>query len=161
MILLLFKAFTLHYHIIFSSIFPTPHLVVTTTMTLFNKNAKSLIKLISIICFLQIITDLNGQLEVGFYSESCHNVESIVNSVVREASQKEPRMPAILLRLHFHDCFVQVLSVSLFKELLFSMPILFNSKFKLIFCSDGLDKIFSFKLVFAVELDLNIISFMI
>ncbi|XP_010320029.1 peroxidase 43 isoform X1 [Solanum lycopersicum] len=75
-------------------------------MALFNKDAKSFIKLISIICFLQI-SALNGQLRVGFYSESCHNVESIVSSMVKEASQREPRMPAILLRLHFHDCFVQ------------------------------------------------------
>jgi len=82
---------------------------ITTTMALFNKDPKSFIKLISIICFLQI-SALNGQLRVGFYSESCHNVESIVSSMVKEASQREPRMPAILLRLHFHDCFVQVLS---------------------------------------------------
>ncbi|XP_059280148.1 peroxidase 43-like [Lycium ferocissimum] len=75
-------------------------------MALLKKNAKSFIKLISIICFLQV-TALNGQLRVGFYSQRCHNVESIVSSVVKEASQREPRMPAMLLRLHFHDCFVQ------------------------------------------------------
>ncbi|KAM3361075.1 peroxidase 43 isoform X1 [Capsicum galapagoense] len=75
-------------------------------MAFFNKNSKSFIKLISIIYFLQI-TALNGQLRVGFYSERCHNAESIVSTVVKEASQREPRMPAMLLRLHFHDCFVQ------------------------------------------------------
>ncbi|KAK4352576.1 hypothetical protein RND71_028094 [Anisodus tanguticus] len=53
------------------------------------------------------VTTLNGQLRVGFYSQRCHNVESIVSSVVKEASQREPRMPAMLLRLHFHDCFAQ------------------------------------------------------
>ncbi|XP_075083686.1 peroxidase 43-like [Nicotiana tabacum] len=71
-----------------------------------KRNAKSLI-FSSIICFLIQITALNGQLRVGFYSQRCHNAESIVSSVVKEASQGEPRMPAMLLRLHFHDCFVQ------------------------------------------------------
>lgn len=34
--------------------------------------------------------------------------EQIVQSVVEKAVMKEARMAASLLRLHFHDCFVQV-----------------------------------------------------
>ncbi|KAG6435888.1 hypothetical protein SASPL_100769 [Salvia splendens] len=45
--------------------------------------------------------------EVGFYSYTCPNAESIVESVVREATLTSPRTPALLLRLHFHDCFVE------------------------------------------------------
>ncbi|KAI3849266.1 hypothetical protein MKX03_001665 [Papaver bracteatum] len=47
-----------------------------------------------------------GQLRVGFYSSTCPNAEDIVNSVVREAFLVDNNMAAILLRLHFHDCFV-------------------------------------------------------
>ncbi|KAK4490176.1 hypothetical protein RD792_000833 [Penstemon davidsonii] len=48
-----------------------------------------------------------GQLQVGYYSETCPNAESIVNSVVSEAAQSDPRVAPFLLRLHFHDCFVE------------------------------------------------------
>ncbi|CAH9147648.1 unnamed protein product [Cuscuta epithymum] len=47
------------------------------------------------------------ELMVGFYSQTCPNAESVVASVVKEASMVDPRVPAMLLRLHFHDCFVQ------------------------------------------------------
>ncbi|CAH9100135.1 unnamed protein product [Cuscuta europaea] len=47
------------------------------------------------------------ELMVGFYSQTCPNAESVVASVVKEASKIDPRVPAMLLRLHFHDCFVQ------------------------------------------------------
>ncbi|KAK7385804.1 hypothetical protein VNO78_31676 [Psophocarpus tetragonolobus] len=41
-----------------------------------------------------------------FYSCSCPNLLAIVKEGVADALQKEPRMGASLLRLHFHDCFV-------------------------------------------------------
>ncbi|KAK4412527.1 Peroxidase 4 [Sesamum alatum] len=50
----------------------------------------------------------SAQLSTGFYRMSCPNVFSVVNSVVKSAVEKEKRMGASLLRLHFHDCFVQV-----------------------------------------------------
>ncbi|KAK9110392.1 hypothetical protein Sjap_018452 [Stephania japonica] len=49
-----------------------------------------------------------AQLEFGFYSSTCPKAEQIVNSVVQQSVQANSRMAAILLRLHFHDCFVQV-----------------------------------------------------
>ncbi|KAI9118310.1 hypothetical protein K1719_010642 [Acacia pycnantha] len=45
-------------------------------------------------------------LSPNFYSKSCPNVFNIVKSVVHSAILKERRMGASLLRLHFHDCFV-------------------------------------------------------
>ncbi|XP_077224802.1 peroxidase 43-like [Tasmannia lanceolata] len=48
-----------------------------------------------------------GQLQVGFYSSTCPNAESIISSVVREAVLSDPTIAAALLRLQFHDCFVQ------------------------------------------------------
>lgn len=43
-----------------------------------------------------------------FYEFSCPQVNDIVMSVLEKAIGREPRMAASLLRLHFHDCFVQV-----------------------------------------------------
>lgn len=48
------------------------------------------------------------QLDPSFYRNTCPRVHSIVREVVRNVSKKDPRMLASLIRLHFHDCFVQV-----------------------------------------------------
>ncbi|KAF2324618.1 hypothetical protein GH714_015676 [Hevea brasiliensis] len=42
-----------------------------------------------------------------FYQFSCPQANEVVMSVLKKAIAKEPRMAASLLRLHFHDCFVQ------------------------------------------------------
>ncbi|KFK36123.1 hypothetical protein AALP_AA4G080800 [Arabis alpina] len=45
-------------------------------------------------------------LDFGLYRSSCPEAESIVYSWVETAVLQDPRMAASLLRLHFHDCFV-------------------------------------------------------
>ncbi|KNA13010.1 hypothetical protein SOVF_120650 [Spinacia oleracea] len=49
---------------------------------------------------------LIGSSEANFYYESCPQLLSTVRGVVQAAINKEARMGASLLRLHFHDCFV-------------------------------------------------------
>lgn len=49
-----------------------------------------------------------GHLYPQFYERSCPQLQQIVKSVVAKAVAKEARMAASLLRLSFHDCFVQV-----------------------------------------------------
>ncbi|KAL5097661.1 hypothetical protein RYX36_001988 [Vicia faba] len=49
----------------------------------------------------------NAQLDPSFYSTTCPNVSSIVRGVLTNVSLTDPRMLASLIRLHFHDCFVQ------------------------------------------------------
>ncbi|AES63387.1 peroxidase 43 isoform X2 [Medicago truncatula] len=57
--------------------------------------------------FLFLIDGSKSQLHVGFYSNTCPQVESTVHDVVREAVLFDRTKAAVLLRLHFHDCFVE------------------------------------------------------
>lgn len=47
-----------------------------------------------------------AQLSPDFYDKSCPDALKTIRRVVEEATQREVRMGASLLRLHFHDCFV-------------------------------------------------------
>lgn len=59
------------------------------------------------LCFSSKTKD--GCLYPQFYDHSCPKAQEIVRSVLAKAVAKEARMAASILRLHFHDCFVQVL----------------------------------------------------
>ena len=50
----------------------------------------------------------SAQLSTGFYSYSCPGVYDAVKSVMEAAIAREQRMGASIVRLFFHDCFVQV-----------------------------------------------------
>ncbi|GLT88550.1 hypothetical protein SLE2022_065700 [Rubroshorea leprosula] len=49
---------------------------------------------------------VHGNLSPTYYSSTCPKALSIVQAGVEAAIEKEARMGASLLRLHFHDCFV-------------------------------------------------------
>ncbi|BBH04571.1 hypothetical protein Prudu_015747 [Prunus dulcis] len=51
-------------------------------------------------------TTCTAQLTSDFYKQSCPQALQIIRSVVKRAINREARMGASLLRLHFHDCFV-------------------------------------------------------
>ncbi|XP_021769299.1 peroxidase P7-like [Chenopodium quinoa] len=69
--------------------------------------ASSSSSLTIVACLLLVtICSTNAQLSTNFYSKSCPNLDSTVKSVVQSAIRKEARMGASLLRLFFHDCFV-------------------------------------------------------
>ncbi|KAG8370883.1 hypothetical protein BUALT_Bualt13G0029800 [Buddleja alternifolia] len=66
-----------------------------------------------IITFLMLCVVVRSQLSADFYSKSCPNLLSVVRREVRNAIKLEMRMAASLLRLHFHDCFVDGCDASL------------------------------------------------
>ncbi|XP_021843815.2 peroxidase P7 [Spinacia oleracea] len=55
----------------------------------------------------------NAQLSSKHYASSCPNLEKIVRKTMKQAVQKEQRMGASILRLFFHDCFVNGCDASL------------------------------------------------
>ncbi|KAM1332010.1 hypothetical protein TB1_043662 [Malus domestica] len=70
-----------------------------------------------LIYFLQLLVGLattlvmvqgQGQLtRLGFYSRTCPAAESIVKQTVQTHFNSNPSVAPGLLRMHFHDCFVQ------------------------------------------------------
>ncbi|KAL6340853.1 hypothetical protein AAG906_031963 [Vitis piasezkii] len=48
----------------------------------------------------------NAQLSATFYDTSCPNISSIVQGIIEQAQNSDVRINAKLIRLHFHDCFV-------------------------------------------------------
>lgn len=51
---------------------------------------------------------VGNALSLNHYDITCPNVESIVAEVVRDATSRDRTVPATLLRMHFHDCFIRV-----------------------------------------------------
>ncbi|XP_072982821.1 peroxidase P7-like [Typha latifolia] len=56
--------------------------------------------------FLLFLGNSSAQLSTSFYSSSCPNLLSTVKPVIQSAILSERRMGASILRLFFHDCFV-------------------------------------------------------
>ncbi|MED6201841.1 Peroxidase 47 [Stylosanthes scabra] len=50
--------------------------------------------------------EANG-LDMNYYVMSCPFVEPVVKNIVNRALQDDPTLAAALLRMHFHDCFIQ------------------------------------------------------
>ncbi|KAJ7979723.1 Peroxidase [Quillaja saponaria] len=58
-------------------------------------------------------TRTNAQLTPTFYDNTCPDLHTIIRSVVEDALQTDPRITASIIRLHFHDCFVNGCDASL------------------------------------------------
>ncbi|WOL12410.1 peroxidase P7-like isoform X1 [Canna indica] len=60
-----------------------------------------------VVCLVGLLVCMaNGQLSATFYKKTCPNLQSIVRSGMTTAVNNEGRMGASILRLFFHDCFV-------------------------------------------------------
>ncbi|XP_021732934.1 peroxidase P7-like [Chenopodium quinoa] len=61
---------------------------------------------ISFLWLLICANIINAQLTPNFYARSCPKLHNIVRTTMALAVAREPRMGASILRLFFHDCFV-------------------------------------------------------
>ncbi|KAJ7955531.1 Peroxidase [Quillaja saponaria] len=63
------------------------------------------------LCFTILIagtTSSQAQLTPTFYDTTCPDLSTIVRGVIEDALQTDSRIGGSLIRLHFHDCFVNV-----------------------------------------------------
>ncbi|KAJ0837845.1 putative peroxidase [Helianthus annuus] len=51
--------------------------------------------------------EIKAQLSPTFYDTTCPNALTTIRTSIRTAVSRQRRMAALLIRLHFHDCFVQ------------------------------------------------------
>ncbi|GAB4856104.1 hypothetical protein Ancab_024744 [Ancistrocladus abbreviatus] len=59
-----------------------------------------------LIVLLLFVVAVRSQLTADYYATTCPSLQRVVREQVTSAIMKETRMAASLLRLHFHDCFV-------------------------------------------------------
>jgi len=52
-------------------------------------------------------------LNMNYYLMTCPFVEPVVKNTVNRALLQDPTLAAALIRMHFHDCFIQVFLPSL------------------------------------------------
>ncbi|CAF2085023.1 hypothetical protein BRARA_F01622 [Brassica rapa] len=62
--------------------------------------------LITLACIVFRASLSDAQLTPTFYDTSCPNVTNIVRATIVNELRSDPRIAASILRLHFHDCFV-------------------------------------------------------
>lgn len=69
---------------------------------------KMLIMKLACLVLMTFTMSIDAKLTPNYYSKSCPSALPIIRAIVGDAIVKERRMAASLIRLHFHDCFVQV-----------------------------------------------------
>uniref|UniRef100_A0A0D9Z7V4 Plant heme peroxidase family profile domain-containing protein n=1 Tax=Oryza glumipatula TaxID=40148 RepID=A0A0D9Z7V4_9ORYZ len=61
---------------------------------------------VAVACALALASACHG-LQLGYYKQSCPRVEAIVRDEVKKFVYKDAGVGAGLIRLVFHDCFVE------------------------------------------------------
>jgi peroxidase len=80
------------------------------------------------VCALLAVVALHGaaeaqQLSASYYDGSCPNVYSTVRRVIQQARVSDPRILASLIRLQFHDCFVNVRTNTIIPIIMHAAPL--------------------------------------
>lgn len=70
--------------------------------------ASSLVSLLSASVAFALIIQISNALNANYYHETCPKAESTITKAVRKAMNNDRTVPAALLRMHFHDCFIRV-----------------------------------------------------
>ncbi|KAH0700131.1 hypothetical protein KY284_014346 [Solanum tuberosum] len=70
-------------------------------------SSSSALILFSSLLIFSLIYSQGNALSSNYYENTCPQVEDIVTQVVTEATKKDKTVPAALLRMLFHDCFIR------------------------------------------------------
>lgn len=74
-----------------------------------------IVKLLSVIFVMKYMIasrwtyGVSNGLSMNYYMMACPFVDGIIKNTVNSALQKDPTLAAALIRMHFHDCFVEVI----------------------------------------------------
>jgi hypothetical protein len=111
-----------HFHLYIYNIASSPALLINILQAFLYVLMRSpnLVKMVGVVLLAaEIIVLISGYrfgangLSMNYYMGSCPFAEPIVTNTVTRALMANPTLAAALVRMHFHDCFVQVLSLSL------------------------------------------------
>lgn len=64
--------------------------------------------------FMLILFNGSNALSSNYYDQTCPMAEATVTSAVKKAMLNDKTVPAALLRMQFHDCFIRVSCICLF-----------------------------------------------
>lgn len=69
-----------------------------------------MVAFLNLIIIFSVVSTTGKSLSLNYYAKTCPNVEFIVAKAVKDATARDKTVPAALLRMHFHDCFVRVMT---------------------------------------------------
>lgn len=70
--------------------------------------AQRLLALVFTLLIFQVFSSVTA-LSSNYYDHTCPQLESAVTDAVKKAMMNDKTVPAALLRMHFHDCFIRVI----------------------------------------------------
>ena len=69
-------------------------------------------KMASLITITLIISSIfmssSNSMSVDYYKQTCPEAEPVISKIVHKGMINDKTVPAALLRMHFHDCFIRV-----------------------------------------------------
>ncbi|XP_071930680.1 peroxidase 64-like isoform X2 [Coffea arabica] len=66
-----------------------------------------MLALVFVLVISWVLSPFAAALSTNYYDHTCPEVESIITRVVKKAMMNDKTVPAALLRMHFHDCFIR------------------------------------------------------
>ena len=70
--------------------------------------SKCIFLYVIIFLFFTLSSMSQAELDAHYYDKTCPQAEKIISDTVLSASKFDPKVPARILRMFFHDCFIRV-----------------------------------------------------